>query len=391
MWGEKTPLKADFILHKTLYNRLMLNITTPTLLLDTEKTRTNIHRMADKARVSNIRFRPHFKTHQSIYVGEMFRAEGVRAITCSSLGMAAYFATAGWDNILVAFTVNLRELETINALAAQIRLGVLVEDAQVVQRLAQGLIAPVDVWVKIDVGAHRTGLDWQDTQAVLEVLRAVQSSPRLRLQGLLTHAGHTYKCRGSEDILRAFNESNERMNSLRDALAKFGFTGLALSVGDTPGCSASPVITGVDEIRPGNFVFYDAQQWAAGVCTWEDISLVMACPVVAVHPGREEVVVYGGAVHFSKDTVTQDGLTHFGPVLSHQGESWGAPIPGAYLARLSQEHGIVHLPSDVLNKTQPGDQLYIVPAHSCLSVACMQECVTLQGSRVPCLSTTPTN
>jgi D-serine deaminase-like pyridoxal phosphate-dependent protein len=321
----------------------------------------------------------------------MFRAEGVTAITCSSLGMAAYFAAAGWDDILVAFTVNQRELETINTLAKQIRLGVLVEDAQVVQCLAQDLTAPVDVWVKIDVGAHRTGLDWQEPQAVLEVLRAVQFSPRLRLPGLLTHAGHTYKCHGSEEILRAFNESNERMNHLRDTLVQGGFTGLELSVGDTPGCTASPVITGVDEIRPGNFVFYDAQQWVAGACSWQDISLVMACPVVAVHPEREEVVVYGGAVHFSKDTVTQGGLTHFGPVLSNQGDHWGAPIPGAYLARLSQEHGIVHLPSEVLNKTQPGDLLYFVPAHSCLSVACMREYVTLQGARVPCLSTTPTN
>ncbi len=368
----------------------MLTITTPTLVLDETKTRTNIQRMAEKARVSNVRFRPHFKTHQSIFVGEMFRAEGVSAITCSSLSMAAYFAAAGWEDILVAFSVNLREMETINTLANKVSLGLLVEDAQVVQRLGQDLTAPVDVWVKIDVGAHRTGIDWQNEEAAEQVLRAAENSPRLRLRGLLTHAGHTYKCHGPEEAIRTFDESNRCMNNLRDALAQRGFAGLELSVGDTPGCTASPLIQGVDEIRPGNFVFYDAQQWAAGVCRWEDISLVMACPVVAVHPEREEAVVYGGAVHFSKDTVTIDGLTHYGPVFSTQAEGWGAPIPGAYLARLSQEHGIVHLPEPELGKIQPGDLLYIVPAHSCLSVACMREYITLQGQRVPCLSTMPT-
>ncbi|HWQ45923.1 MAG TPA: alanine racemase [Longilinea sp.] len=369
----------------------MLNITTPTLVLDETKTRANIHRMAEKARLSNVRFRPHFKTHQSIFVGEMFRAEGVNAITCSSLSMASYFAAYGWEDILVAFSVNLREMETINLLAKQIHLGVLVEDAQVVQRLGQDLTAPVDVWVKIDVGAHRTGIDWQNTAAVAKVLQAVQASPALRIQGLLTHAGHTYKCHGPEEAIRTFDETNRQMGFLRDDLTPLGFSGLQLSVGDTPGCTVSPVIQGVDEIRPGNFVFYDAQQLAAGVCGWEDISLVMACPVVAIHPEREEVVVYGGAVHFSKDTVTNNGLTHYGPVLSAQPEGWGAPIPGAYLARLSQEHGIVHLPPEILNQTKPGDLLTIVPAHSCLSVSCMREYVTLQGEQVLCLSTKPIN
>ena len=102
-------------------------ISKPTMLLNAETTRRNIARMAQKARGAGIRFRPHFKTHQSAAIGEWFRAQGVTAITASSLEMAEYFANAGWDDITVAFPVNVREMDTINRLAQRIELNLLVE------------------------------------------------------------------------------------------------------------------------------------------------------------------------------------------------------------------------------------------------------------------------
>ncbi|HEX9018654.1 MAG TPA: hypothetical protein VF806_05685, partial [Anaerolineaceae bacterium] len=64
----------------------------PTLLLDESTARHNIHHIAAKIQAAGIRFRPHFKTHQSAAIGEWFRGEGVTAITTSSLDMAQYFA-----------------------------------------------------------------------------------------------------------------------------------------------------------------------------------------------------------------------------------------------------------------------------------------------------------
>jgi D-serine deaminase-like pyridoxal phosphate-dependent protein len=52
----------------------------PTLLLDEEKCRRNIRTMAEKARSSGVIFRPHFKTHQSIEIGNWFREEGYRQL-----------------------------------------------------------------------------------------------------------------------------------------------------------------------------------------------------------------------------------------------------------------------------------------------------------------------
>jgi D-serine deaminase-like pyridoxal phosphate-dependent protein len=84
-----------------------LAIQKPTLLLSRQRAMANIEKMAQKALHSGVRFRPHFKTHQSAQVGEWFREFGVEAITVSSVEMALYFAQHGWRDITIAFPVNL--------------------------------------------------------------------------------------------------------------------------------------------------------------------------------------------------------------------------------------------------------------------------------------------
>ena len=75
---------------------MSLTIQTPTLILNEAIVRRNIARMADKARRSGVRFRPHFKSHQSAAIGAWFREAGTTAITVSSVRMATYFADHGW-------------------------------------------------------------------------------------------------------------------------------------------------------------------------------------------------------------------------------------------------------------------------------------------------------
>jgi len=77
-------------------------LTKPTLLLDVDKCKANIKKMAEKAMLNNIVFRPHFKTHQSHEIGQWFRDEGVSKITVSSVEMASYFAQKSWKDITIA-------------------------------------------------------------------------------------------------------------------------------------------------------------------------------------------------------------------------------------------------------------------------------------------------
>lgn len=367
-------------------DRFWESIDQPALLLNEETTRRNINRMASRARAAGVLLRPHFKTHQSAQVGAWFRDEGVQAITVSNVGMAEYFASHGWNDILLALTVNPRQMGRLSCLAGHVRLGVLVESIETVHALAAGLDHTADVWIKIDTGAHRTGIASSDIAGVVSLAQAVEQSANLRLRGILTHAGHTYRAPSPDEVCRRSAESVLQMEAVRSALLAHGLQTIRISVGDTPSASLCADFGAADEIRPGNFVFYDAQQLQLGVCSWQDIAVAVACPVVARHQRREEVVVYGGAVHLSKDTVEVDGKTTYGLVCLPTSSGWGAPLAGAYVSALLQEHGILHLPGALAEQIGIGDLVCILPAHSCLTVTLMQRYRTLTGQRIDTLN-----
>jgi D-serine deaminase-like pyridoxal phosphate-dependent protein len=354
----------------------------PTLLIDPDRVQNNIRRMAEKARQQNVRFRPHFKTHQSALIGEWFREEDVRAITVSSVDMALYFAQSGWQDILIAFPVNLRQVEKLWNLAKEIRLGLLVECAAAARWLQGNLGSPVDVWIEVDEGSGRSGIPWDDLWNISQVAEQLRGC-RHRLRGLLTHAGRIYGAGSIEEIHQVYSQTVQRLNQVRDYLASQVEENLEISIGDTPGCSLVAELGQVDEIRPGNFVFFDAQQLRLGSCQADDIGVVLACPVVAKYPARSEVVIYGGAIHLSKDTVLDGGQPVYGLVAESQIEGWGAPVPGAAVVRLSQEHGVVRLPEPALSRVSVGDVLLIIPAHVCLSVSALGEYKTLEGETIP--------
>jgi len=362
----------------TIFDR----IEKPTLLLDEQAARRNIARVAEKTRRMGIRFRPHFKTHQSAAIGEWFRPEGVTAITTSSLDMALYFAASGWNDITIAFPANLRQARALNGLAEQVRLGLLVESVETVQRLSNTLTAPVDIWLKVDAGTHRTGLAWDAPDAAAAVAEAARGVTGFRLRGLLTHAGSTYTARGADEVCRRYAENTGRLLELHHTLEQRGLGPLEISTGDTPAASLCDDLGPVNEIRPGNFVFYDSQQIQVGSCGWRDAAVALACPVVAKHPERGEVVIYGGAVHLSKDFLTEGERRVYGYVCLPEGEGWGSPLAGGYVSAVSQEHGVVRLAESDLRRVGVGDLLCILPAHSCLTVTLMKQYITLDGNTI---------
>ena len=153
----------------------MNEIKIPTLVLNETIARENMKKMAAKAVAQNIRFRPHFKTHQSIRIGEWMREVGVNYITVSSVSMAQQFAQHGWKDILIAFPVNLRESAEIDKLAAEIRLSILIESIESAQHLNKRLKNKVDAWIKIDTGMHRAGIWWEKINEIIKVAQAVNS------------------------------------------------------------------------------------------------------------------------------------------------------------------------------------------------------------------------
>jgi D-serine deaminase-like pyridoxal phosphate-dependent protein len=357
--------------------------TKPTLLLDQQRALKNIQTMAEKARRNRVRFRPHFKTHQSARIGEWYREFGVETITVSSVSMATYFAEHGWDDITIAFPVNLLEIDAINKLAGRIKLNLLVESIESVRFLAGNLQAEAHAWIKIDVGYHRAGIPNDDFEAIQSVCGEIRKSPLLKFEGILTHAGHTYEAKSKDEIEFVYQSSVTKLNKIREQLYSANFENMEISVGDTPACSIVDDFGDVDEIRPGNFVFYDVMQLGIGSCTEDQIATSVACPVVAKHRERNEILLYGGAIHFSKDYVLDDGKKIYGKISPLGEKGWGAIAENTYLAKISQEHGTVKTNELFFDKVNIGDILVVLPVHSCLTANLMGEYMTLDGERIP--------
>lgn len=360
-----------------------LNIERPTLLLNKERAIRNIESMARKARTSGVRFRPHFKTHQSAQIGEWFKQFDVKSITVSSVDMATYFSANGWKDITIAFPANVRAIGRMNELAEKINLGLLVESKETIDFLRGNLKSNVKVWINIDVGYKRTGVLWSNTCEVMELAERIKHSKTLSFAGILTHAGHSYNAKSTDEIREIYFDSLFKMRKLRDGLRAKGFSNVEISVGDTPTCSLVRDFSGVDEVRPGTFVFYDVMQMTLGSCSEQDIAIALACPVVAKHKERNEIVIHGGAGHLSKDFISKrKGIKIFGYVTTPQKYGWGPLVSNTYVSSLSQEHGIIKTDDDFFRRVQVGDLLLALPVHCCLTVDLMREFLTLKGDIV---------
>lgn len=344
-----------------------MKITRPTLLIDYKKCAGNIALMAEKAREHHLIFRPHFKTHQSEEIGKLFRNFGVDKITVSSVQMAKFFARKGWNDITIAFPVNILEIDDINQLASSIRLHLLVESVDAICFLSQNLRRQVGIFIKVDVGYHRTGIDVSNLLSLRNVIQSINANSPLKLEGFLTHAGHTYHQHNVESVKAVHQDAIHKLLELKQQFLP-EHPGIIISYGDTPSCSICDDFDGIDEIRPGNFLFYDCQQLKIGSCTPDDLALAVACPIVALHPERNQAIIYGGAVHLSKDSFMDDSKVKFGYLAIPSNKGWNILPANNYVTALSQEHGILQLDSLVLVNLKIGDIVYVLPAHSCLAM-----------------------
>ncbi len=337
--------------------------------------------MADRARAAGARFRPHFKTHQSAAVGEWFAAAGVESIAVSSLAMAFYFAEAGWQDITLAFPANPRRIDELESLARRANLGTITDDESVARLLRDRLPPSASVWVEIDPGYGRTGVSWEEPQRIVELARLIDSADGPRLGGLLTHAGQTYRAASADEVRAICTETIAKMQRLADEVDRAIGRLPEISIGDTPSCCLAGDLSGADEIRPGNFVFFDLQQLALGACEPDRIAAVAACPVAGVYPRRGEIAIHGGAVHLSKDTAPVGDRRVHGLLVHRTGDGWSAPDPAARVVSLSQEHGIVRIDGGVTGWS-PGDVALVAPAHSCLTAEMFGSYLTTDGRRL---------
>ena len=346
---------------------------TPALLLDIDRLDANLSQMADKAHRLEVALRPHIKTHKCLEVARRQVELGCRGLTVSTLHEARVFSSHGFNDLTWAFPVILNRIEEARTIAQRCTLRLVVDSPTAIDAL-EASRHPFHVWLKVDCGYHRAGVDPTSAEAS-DLARRLADSPTLVFDGLLTHSGQAYRAAGPEELRQIAEHERRVMVELARRLRAEGLAVPALSVGSTPALAAAESLAGVDEIRPGNYAFFDLTQSLLGACQPGDCAVSVWSSVVSRPAGAATCVLDAGALALSKDS----GPSHLTlPVFGRLFEDYSAGelSPDVAVEAISQEHGILSQPRPV------GTRVRLLPTHSCLTVAHYDEYWVVQGEEV---------
>ena len=346
------------------------SLPTPSLVLDAGRVKRNAQSVGARVSQMGARLRPHVKTHKCVEVGRIQTAGHDGAITVSTLAEATGFAAAGFRDITYAVPIEPGKFNAAMRIARNCdRLCLITDDAQVPDQLndaAKRAGLMLDLFLKVDCGYHRCGVAPDSTEA-LAIPEKIAAASHLRFAGILTHAGHSYHCRTNAERLTVARQERDVMVELADRLRLHSIEVPTVSIGSTPTITAIDHLDGVDEVRPGNYIFFDAFQAAAGSCRPDDCALTVLASVVHRDLGRGKAIIDAGAIALSKDrgAVEFDPDCGYGLVLDLEGNDLGLR-----LGSLSQEHGELVASSGLnVDRLEVGTRVRVLANHSCLTAA----------------------
>jgi D-serine deaminase-like pyridoxal phosphate-dependent protein len=355
----------------------LADMPTPLVVIDQPVMHRNIHRMQQRASEAGKRLRPHGKTHKSPEIAGLQTAAGAVGLTCAKPGEAEVFVEGGVDDIRIAYPVSPVHADRLVALMDRARVSIIVDSLEVAEAWSAAMTrrgTTLPVLTKIDVGLHRCGFD-PERQDIRQIVRAVAALPGLRLQGLLSHAGHAYLATSRDEIGAITAAEAALLARIRAEAAEDGIALEEVSVGSTPSAEASMSQGEVTEVRPGNYVFCDRTQVALGSATWADCALTIVASVVS--SGADRLVFDCGSKVLSTDGARGFFPTPgFGAVLRED----GTPDDTLLVERLSEEHAVVRVTGET--SLRIGSRVRIVPNHACVVANLTNQYLLADGDAV---------
>lgn len=335
---------------------------TPVLVVDTDVLDRNLTRMAESAAARGLALRPHVKTHKCVEIARRQLDAGARGLTVATVSEAEVFADAGADDLFVAYPlwVDAARGARLRALAGRVRLTVGIESAAGARALAAHAGTGAGVLVEIDSGHHRTGVPPERAGDVATAAR----DAGLDVVGIFTFPGHSY---GPGVPPRVAAEESAALTAAAASLRAVGIEPSVISGGSSP-TALIEVRTDATELRPGVYVFGDAQQLELEAITERDIALSALATVVSA---RDDVLVLdAGSKILGADRAPW--ATGYGRILG---------TPDARIVALSEHHATVRWPTD---SPRPGlgNRVRVVPNHACNAVNLVDELVTVSGDVV---------
>jgi D-serine deaminase-like pyridoxal phosphate-dependent protein len=333
--------------------RSIHDLETPAVLIDLDRLERNIAQMSTRARESGVLLRPHAKTHKVPEVGWMQMKAGAVGLSFAKTSEAEVFARHGFPNLFIAYpVVSPSKAERLVALSRRTTLTVGMDSlvgAEVLGAAAARVGATLRVSMKVDCGYHRVGVA---PEVAVDIGTRMASIKGLSLVGVFTHAGQSYGRSERTQIEADGAQEAATVAVAADGLRKAGVPIETVSVGSTPTSRYGFAHPGINEARPGNYVYLDRTQIALGTCGLEECSMSILATVVS-RPADDRVVLDSGSKTLSSDhrRPTPDG---FGLILGTD----------TRLVSLSEEHGVGTIAKG--DSFKIGERVRVLPNHACV-------------------------
>jgi D-serine deaminase-like pyridoxal phosphate-dependent protein len=347
------------------------DIDTPALVVDLDIFERNLCRVAEYAKGHGLRLRPHTKTHKSPRIARRQIDAGAAGLAVAKVSEAEVMLGAEPQDLLIAYPVfGKAKMERLVNVARRARVTVALDSetaAREISDAAKAAQVEIGVLAEVDVGLGRVGVE--PGQPLVDLARAIRKLPGLTFEGVTFYPGQVKDFEAGGRA--AFAQVGALVESI---LADFGRAGIPVPIvsgGSTPTLYHSHEMPGLNEIRPGTYVYNDLNTIRSGACTMADCAAsILATVVSTARPGQ--VIVDGGSKTFSSDRLVNSTDVTFGHLVE---------APGARFPKMMEEHGFIDI-TRAERQFAIGDRVHIIPNHICVAVNLHEQMYGIRGDRV---------
>uniref|UniRef100_A0A914W7B3 D-serine dehydratase-like domain-containing protein n=1 Tax=Plectus sambesii TaxID=2011161 RepID=A0A914W7B3_9BILA len=290
--------------------------------------------------------------------GALLQTDGFkkRSLVVSTLAEAEFFADSGhFQDILYGFPLTADKIERCRSLNQRLAEFHVMIDSYAILKELDRVGSDSCVWsifIAVDCGYGREGVPWDDDR-LIALAGEVTNGRFLSLAGIYTHCGHSYNSQTPSDVART---ACTRMSQVKQQLEAADIRCSVYGIGSTPSCSSIvPEMQNVNEMHPGNYIFYDLQQHMIGSCSKQEIACTIATRIIGHYPERNELLIDCGFT-----ARTKQGMDVCAAVFKDHSE--------LRLVGMTQEIGIVSSDEKIdFTKFPVGSMILQYPWHSCAS------------------------
>jgi D-serine deaminase-like pyridoxal phosphate-dependent protein len=348
------------------------DLETPALLIDLDVMEHNLRRAADYARAHGLRLRPHTKTHKTPALALRQLDLGAAGLTVAKVGEAEVMLRTGTPDLLLAYPILGRsKVERLVEVARHARVTVALDNLVVARGLSEVASrtgVKLGVLSEMDAGLNRVGVT--PGEELVQLVQGIDRLPGLTWEGVIFYPGQIHGI--DEDSLKELRKLGGIVEGALAELRRAGFEARVVSGGSTPTLYQSHLVAGMNEIRPGTYIFNDKNTVDAGACGLEDCAATMLVTVVST-ARPNQAIFDGGSKTFSSDRLGGGGEeAGYGTVLED---------PQAVFAKMNEEHGYLDI-RQATRKYAIGDRLRVLPNHICTAVNLQEKVYGIRGEQV---------